>query len=272
MEQKLTAPPRVVFLSSGGLLGDVVLRRLRSSGAMQIVGIVRSRRVMVRGAGFLRGAAAYFLRCGVVYTVYIWIITTFAEFIGLFSGTGSITARAKRWGVPILHSRDVNDEQGQAFIRRLRPELLVCAHFDQKLYPPLCDSEELPVINIHPSLLPRHRGLEPVLQAMKAGDMQIGVTVHHLTESIDAGPVVASALLESQPARSVLRTTCELFRQGADLLAGAAERGVLPAAAEAQAGRMSYHSWPTRRDIRQLYRSGGHLAKLGDIPLLWGRD
>jgi methionyl-tRNA formyltransferase len=272
MEQKLTALPRVVLLSSGGLLGDLVLRRLQESGKFRIAGVVRSRRVMLRGAGFLRGAAAYFLRCGVVYTVYIWTITTFAEFVGLFSGTGSITARAKRAGIPILHSRDINDEKGREFLRRLEPDLIVSAHFDQKIYPPLCDRPERPVVNIHPSLLPHYRGLEPVLQAMKAGDNKFGVTVHRLAESIDAGGVLALSQTEPDPKHSVLRTTYELLKQGADLLLRDVDRALRPGEATSQQAGGSYHSWPGGRDIVQLYRRGKHLAKLSDVALFWRRD
>ena len=272
MEQKLTAPPRVVFLSSGGLLGDAVLRRLLEGSKFEIAGVVRSRRVMVRGAGFLRGAVAYFARCGLIYTVYIWTITTFAEFVGLFSGTGSITARAKRWGIPILHSRDINDEQGRDFIRRLHPDLVVCAHFDQRLYPPLCDSPEQPVVNLHPSPLPAYRGLEPVLQAMKAGDRQFGVTIHRLAESIDAGAILASADAEPDPRHSVLRTTYELLRRGADLLAAQADRAVRPNEGTPQSNDSNYFSWPGGREIWGLYRSGRHLAKPSDVTLFWRRD
>ncbi len=270
MEQKLTAP-RVVLLSSGGLLGDLVLRRLQRGGRFRIVGIVRSRRVMLRGAGFLRGAASYFLRCGVIYTVYIWTITTFAEFLGLFTGTGSITARAKCMGVPILHTRDINDDEGQTFLQRLAPDLVISAHFDQKLHPPLCDSPERAVVNIHPSPLPHHRGLEPVMQTMKTEDGRFGVTVHRLAESIDEGRILASAPIEPDPRHSVLRTTYELFARGADLLECCADRALRPGEGKAQSGSGSYHTWPTGGDIRHLYRKRKHLASLSDFALFWRR-
>lgn len=272
MEQNLTSPPRVVFLSSGGLLGDLVLRLLQGSGKLQIVGVVRSRRVMLRGAGFLRGAVAYFFRCGVIYTVYIWTITTFAEFVGLFTGTASITARAKRWGIPILHSRDVNDQNGREFIERLQPDLVVSAHFDQRLYPPLCDNAALAVINLHPSALPHYRGLEPVLRAMAGGDEKFGVTVHRLVEAVDAGAILTQAAIGSDPKHSVLRTTYELFRQGAGLLVSSLDRAVFSRGGEPQPAGGSYHSWPHGRDICRLYRAGKHLAKPADLALFWSRD
>lgn len=269
MEQKLTAPPRVVFLSSGGLLGDAVLRRLLEGGKFEVAGIVRSRRVMVRGAGFVRGAAAYFARCGVIYTVYIWTITTFAEFVGLFTGTGSITRRAKRHGIPVLHEQDVNGPRGQKFIADCRADLLVSAHFDQKLDPPLCDQPGRAAVNIHPSLLPDGRGLEPVLRAMSRGRSDFGVTVHRIASDIDTGAILAATKLTADQRESVLRVMRRLAERGADLLTACADQATLPGTGSAQTSDATYHSWPTGRDVGQLYRAGRHVMKPQDIALFY---
>jgi len=269
MEQKLTTPPRVVFLSSGGFLGDTVLRRLLESGKFEVTGVVRSRRVMVRSVGFLRGAAAYFTRCGVVYTVYIWTITTFAEFFGLLSGTGSITRRAKQHGIPVLHAQDVNGPRGQEFIAKCRANLLVSAHFDQKLDPPLCDRPERAAVNIHPSPLPEGRGLEPVLHAMRRGASGFGVTVHRIASEIDTGAALGMRRLTVDKHDSVLRVMQRLAESGADLLIARADEAVIPGTGSAQSGLGTYHSWPTGRDIRQLYCVGQHLMRPRDITLFW---
>lgn len=269
MEQTLTAPPRVVFLSSGGLLGDAVLRRLLESGKFEIVGIVRSRRVMVRGAGFLRGAVAYFTRCGVVYTIYIWTITTFAEFFGLFTGTGSITQRAKRHDIPVLHEQDVNGPRGQAFIADCRADLLVSVHFDQKLGIPLCDQPERAAINIHPSLLPNCRGLEPVLRTMSRGGSDFGVTVHRIAADIDKGAILAKTKLAVNKKESVLATMRRLVEHGADLLTACADQAKISGAGSPQTSDGTYHSWPTGRDVAHLYRGGWHLMRPRDIAFFW---
>ncbi len=47
------------------------------------------------------------------------------------------------------------------------------------------------IVNAHPSLLPRYRGPEPIGQALISGDTQLGVTVHRMTDAIDAGPILA---------------------------------------------------------------------------------
>ena len=47
------------------------------------------------------------------------------------------------------------------------------------------------ILNIHPSLLPRHRGLHAWKKALEAGDKETGATVHHVVEEVDAGEIVA---------------------------------------------------------------------------------
>ncbi len=264
MGQELIAPLRVVFLSSGGLLGDAVLKRLVSSGRFDVAGVVRSRRVMIPGAGFLRGAAAYFNRCGILYTVYIWTITTFAEFLGLATGTGSITARCRKLGIPMLHSRDVNSPSGLDFIQKKNPQLLVTAHFDQLLHPPICDRVGLAVLNIHPSPLPYCRGIEPVLHAMLAGG-SYGTTVHRLVESIDAGAVLATSNHMPKRNQSVLRVTHQLISDGMGLLEKLSDDQILKGSGTPQQGDSTYHSWPKAKQVRQLYFSGKQLMKPSDL-------
>lgn len=268
MGQELNGPLRLVFLSSGGLLGDAVLQRLLSSEKFEIVGIVRSRRVMIRGAGFLRGAAAYFARCGILYTVYIWTITTFAEFVGLATGTGSITAKSKKLGIPILHTPDINTHEGLAFIQRLQPQLLISAHFDQPLRPPLCDRPGLAVLNIHPSPLPYSRGLEPVLYSMLLSGC-FGTTVHRLVESIDGGAIMSTLSYHPTPSCSVFRVTHRLISEGADLLVKLSKEEILTGSGSPQIGASTYNSWPKPNQVRRLYFSGKQLFKFEDLAFFF---
>ena len=67
---------------------------------------------------------------------------------------------------------------------------MVCA-FGQLIKPPLL--EEIEMLNVHPSLLPRWRGAAPIERALMAGDAETGVAIMRLTEGLDSGPV---ALLE----------------------------------------------------------------------------
>lgn len=269
MEQELTSRPRIVFLSSGGILGDIVLRRLLQSGKFDVVGIVRSRRVMLRDAGFLRGAAAYFARCGVLYTVYIWLITTFAEALGWVTGTGSITRRAHRHQIPVLHTRNINGSEGLAFLRYLQPQVLISAHFDQPLRTPLCDGEDFAAVNLHPSALPADQGLEPVLHALREGRLNLGVTLHRTAVDIDSGNVLAATRLQPPSKQSVFSLMCRLMALGAELIVEQTPNLANPTSGAPQVGPTSYHSWPTGKQVWQLYRQGHHLITFRDSVMFF---
>ena len=268
MAQMVNKSVRTIFLSCGGLLGDSVLHSLLQNKTLEVVGVVRSRRVMLKNAGFLRGAIAFFARCGVVYTVYIWLITTFAEFLGLFTGTGSITARARRSGIPVCHTKNVNGPEGLAFIEGLSAGLLVVAHFDQRLDAPLCSGPSRRCVNIHPSILPHYRGIDPVFQTMRKRDTHFGVSIHAVSPEIDAGPVLHQVGLSPSPASSVLGLTLDLVQVGVQLLASV-DLNALPALLEATVAEDSYHSWPTGRQTLELYQAGGKLISLQDARLFW---
>lgn len=55
------------------------------------------------------------------------------------------------------------------------------------------------MINIHPSLLPKYKGLDTHARALEAGDKEAGCTVHHVVPEMDAGPIIAQAVVPILP-------------------------------------------------------------------------
>jgi methionyl-tRNA formyltransferase len=78
-----------------------------------------------------------------------------------------------------------------AVLAAYRPDVLLVFGFNWRLPPDVLLVPKLGVLNVHPSALPRYRGPSPVLWAIRNGDPYLGVTVHRMTERIDAGPVLA---------------------------------------------------------------------------------
>lgn len=74
-----------------------------------------------------------------------------------------------------------------------RPDLLLVFGFNGRLPTEVLMLPQLGAVNIHPSALPRYRGPSPVLHAVRNGDPSIGITVHTMSETIDAGPVPVQA-------------------------------------------------------------------------------
>jgi len=94
-------------------------------------------------------------------------------------------------GVLILAPERINDPEAIAAVAALSPDLLVVCDYGQILSPAALAVAPYGGINLHGSLLPRHRGAAPVQWAILAGDNSTGASVIHMTPALDAGNVIA---------------------------------------------------------------------------------
>lgn len=85
----------------------------------------------------------------------------------------------------------LRSDAGRALLREFNPAGLLVADYGQFVPDDLLALGERPPLNVHPSLLPRHRGASPVAAAILAGDRETGVTLMVVTAALDAGPIVA---------------------------------------------------------------------------------
>jgi methionyl-tRNA formyltransferase len=94
---------------------------------------------------------------------------------------------AAELGIERLQAEDVNAEQVLERIRAGAPDAVAVCAFGQLIREPLLS--ELPLLNVHPSLLPRWRGAAPIERTIMAGDRRTGVSVMRVTAGLDSGPV-----------------------------------------------------------------------------------
>ncbi|GAA5005357.1 phosphoribosylglycinamide formyltransferase [Pseudoluteimonas lycopersici] len=125
-----------------------------------------------------------------------------AEVVGVFSDKPDCEAllrvpEAKRW------SRDAADYATRAdfdadladAVAAAHPDWIVCAGYMRILGDGFVARFAGRTLNIHPSLLPKHRGLRTHARALKAGDVEHGASVHFVVPELDAGAVVAQAVV-----------------------------------------------------------------------------
>ena len=106
--------------------------------------------------------------------------------------------RAKRCGISstVLNHKNFGTREGfdnallQA-INRKKPDLVVLAGFMRILGPAIVNNFSGRMLNIHPSLLPKHPGTNTHQRALDAGDHEHGASVHFVTEKLDGGPLIA---------------------------------------------------------------------------------
>ncbi len=91
--------------------------------------------------------------------------------------------------------REAFDAALMAEIDAFAPQLVVLAGFMRILSGDFVRHYQGRLLNIHPSLLPRHKGLDTHRRALEAGDAEHGCSVHFVTEELDGGPLVVQAVL-----------------------------------------------------------------------------
>jgi methionyl-tRNA formyltransferase len=132
-----------------------------------------------------------------------------------------VAEAAHELGIQLAQPETVNDEAALATIAAAHPEAVCVCAFGALIKEPLLSA--YPMLNIHPSLLPRWRGAAPIERAIMSGDERTGVSIMRLTEGLDSGPVCAQAIEPIAPDDTYGSLSPRLEALGADLLTRALE-------------------------------------------------
>jgi methionyl-tRNA formyltransferase len=95
-------------------------------------------------------------------------------------------------GIPVLQPESVREEGSLIALRALQPDIIVVMAYGQILPKALIAIPRIACINLHASLLPRHRGASCIQAAIDDGDPETGVTVMHVVPKLDAGDMILS--------------------------------------------------------------------------------
>ena len=129
-----------------------------------------------------------------------------------------VKVTAEALGIPVLQPTNLRGESIQAGLMKLSPDVIVVAAFGRFLPTAVLELPPHGCLNLHPSLLPRHRGPSPVATAILEGDEDTGVSLMLLDEGMDTGPVVAATAVEMTGRETAGELTGALFDLGGALL------------------------------------------------------
>jgi methionyl-tRNA formyltransferase len=102
-----------------------------------------------------------------------------------------VVARARELGLPVQQPARLRDPAFVQALRILHPRVGVLADFGRLVPEPLLEIPDRGFLNLHPSLLPRHRGASPIPATILAGDRESGVSLMQMDAGLDTGPIVA---------------------------------------------------------------------------------
>jgi methionyl-tRNA formyltransferase len=109
---------------------------------------------------------------------------------GLDVTSPEVKRLAERRGIPVLQPERLRDPSFQEALARVAPDVIVVAAYGRILPRTILDLPPRGCINVHASLLPRHRGAAPIPWAILAGDQVTGVTIMVMNEEMDAGDIL----------------------------------------------------------------------------------
>ena len=131
--------------------------------------------------------------------------------------------RADKLGIPHTYIKSTNEELIIDVMNAWKVELIVLAGWMRIISPKLLNEFPDRIINIHPSLLPKYKGLNVVERAMEAGEEFTGCTVHYVNEELDGGEIILQGKVPILPDDTIESLTKAIQRM---------EYGILPAAIE----------------------------------------
>ena len=127
--------------------------------------------------------------------------------------------RAAKWGIPHVRVAHKDEDQMIKLFEAYRVDLIILAGYMRVLKNP--SAFPCPIINVHPSLLPKYKGLNVVERAMEAGEKVTGCTVHYVNEELDGGEIIMQGEVPILPDDDVDSLTKAIQRK---------EYAILPAA------------------------------------------
>ena len=179
----------------------------------------------------------------------------------------SLKKMGQAFDVSVVGFHKINTIAARKVLNDWQADLIVSIYFNQLIGRKIIAMPARGVINIHPALLPKNRGLFPYFWTLKNGDAETGVTVHWVEPEFDTGAIIAQSRFPIQAQDTVISLARKSSEVGADLLVQAVrqiEQGQVPYLAQDE-GQASYYAWPTSADVRHFKQQGRRYGSLYDM-------
>ena len=129
-----------------------------------------------------------------------------------------VGAVAARHSIPTLKPAKIRTAEFVQELQAFQPDLLVVAAYGRILPQAIVEAPKIAPLNVHASLLPRHRGAAPIEGAILAGDAETGVTIMRIVEQMDAGPIYRERAIPIAPDDTQATLKDKLAELGASAL------------------------------------------------------
>jgi folate-dependent phosphoribosylglycinamide formyltransferase PurN len=168
------------------------------------------------------------------------------------------TSLARKYGVEIYRTRDINSEESLAKLRSWKPDLIISTNFSHYVGKKAREMAAHGAWNLHKSYLPQYRGMAPNFHALLEGARSVGATLHMLAKGFDTGDILTQVEVPVENGNSVYDLNRRTADAGGRLLAEFLET-FDPANVRVTPqppGEWRSYSYPTRADLRAFRARG----------------
>ncbi len=257
-------PLRIALFTLESLASAGAVREFAEAHAAEIVLIGRSAPLRASAGGVSGQFWRHWRRSGARFLPYLFVNFILPMLARRIGGGRGIGAFALQHRIPLLEVQDVNGAACHAALEAARPDVILSFHFDQIFTPETLALAPLGGVNIHPSLLPRHRGPIPAFWALQEGPHATGVSIHRIAARIDAGEVLAQRAV-TLPTGISASAAARLLHEAALLMMDEVLRALAEGTASGEAPPpLPYCGFPTAAEINAARRQGVRLLAAAD--------
>ena len=209
----------------------------------------------------------------VLETIYYRIAVTIRRIFSMNKHLGDCYLETnsnlgKIFNIPVFKIKgSVHDEVLLKKITELKPDLILSLRYGEILKKPLLKIPNKGVINFHPSLLPKYKGLGPIFQALLHDEKEVGFSLHYMDEGIDAGKIIKREKIKIEKNESVSRITIRAHIAGGyELLSviNNLKNGDEKTEENVQ-DNGNYFSWAEKKDVKKFIQSNKKYVELRDF-------
>ena len=174
----------------------------------------------------------------------------------------------KIFDIPVFKIKgSIHDKIWLNKINDLEPDLIICVRYGEILKKSLLTVPNIGVINFHPSLLPKYKGLGPIFQALLHDENEIGFSFHYIDEDVDAGEIIKRQKIKTKKNESVSRITIRTHVAGGyELLSviNNIKKGNKKTEEVIQ-DVGNFFSWPEKNDVKKFIQSNKKYVEFRDF-------
>ena len=172
------------------------------------------------------------------------------------------------FNIPVFKMKgSVHDEIWLKKITELKPDLILSLRYGEILKKPLLNIPTKGVINFHPSLLPKYKGLGPILQALLHDEKEVGFSLHYMDEDIDAGKIIKREKIKIEKNESVSRITIRAHIEGGQKLSSVINdlKNGDDKIEENVQDDGNYFSWAEKKSVKKFIQSNKKYIEFRDF-------